>query len=50
MLSVATTPQSELNQVLAVIAHLLATNESATCNAFVNGTPVSGNVAAYKPA
>lgn len=36
-LSVATTPQHELDQVLAVIVHLLANNETATCNAFVNG-------------
>ena len=36
-LPVATTPQHELDQVLAVIAHLLASNETATCQAFVNG-------------
>ncbi|KAK9793182.1 hypothetical protein WJX73_008046 [Symbiochloris irregularis] len=39
VLSVATTPQKELEQVLAVIGHLLATNEDATCKAFVNGLP-----------
>lgn len=37
VMSVATTPQHELDQVLAVISHLLASHEHATCQAFVNG-------------